>query len=101
MTGVCGTRHVELVRSLGADDVVDYTHEDFTRRGPVFDAVIDAVGKYTFLRARKALRPGGIYVATDAGPFLESRLMLIPTRLSARNASSSVSAADAWRTSSS
>src|SRR5262245_36207080 len=80
VTGVCGPTHVELVRSLGADEVVDYTKEDFRRAGPVFDAVIDAVGKYAFVRARRALRPGGIYVATDAGPYGESLLMAIPAR---------------------
>jgi NADPH:quinone reductase-like Zn-dependent oxidoreductase len=70
VTGVCGPTHVDLVRSLGADEVIDYTREDYTRRGPIHDAVIDAVGKTTFLRARRALRPGGTFVATDAGPHL-------------------------------
>jgi NADPH:quinone reductase-like Zn-dependent oxidoreductase len=80
VTGVTSGKNVDLVRSLGADDVVDYEREDFTKRGRQYDAIIDAVGKYAFLRARKALRPGGIYVATDAGPHLESLLMAIPTR---------------------
>jgi NADPH:quinone reductase-like Zn-dependent oxidoreductase len=80
VTGVCGPTHLELVRSLGADEVVDYTLADFRSAGPVYDAVIDAVGKYAFVRARRALRPGGIYVATDAGPYLESLLMAIPSR---------------------
>jgi NADPH:quinone reductase-like Zn-dependent oxidoreductase len=70
VTAVCGTRHVELVRSLGADDVVDYRQEDFTKRGPAYDAIVDAVGKYSFRRGRRALKPGGIYVATDGGRFL-------------------------------
>jgi NADPH:quinone reductase-like Zn-dependent oxidoreductase len=70
---------VDLVRSLGADEVVDYEREDFRTRGP-FDAIIDAVGKYAFVRARKALKPGGIFVATDTGPYLENILMLIPAR---------------------
>jgi NADPH:quinone reductase-like Zn-dependent oxidoreductase len=69
VTGVCSARNVELVRSLGADDVVDYTREDF-RTGRTYDAVIDAVGKYSFNRARRALNAGGTYVATDGGPFL-------------------------------
>jgi len=80
VTGVCGPTHVELVHSLGADEVVDYTEADFRSAGPVYDAVIDAVGKYAFVRARRALRPGGIYVATDAGPYLESLLMAVPSR---------------------
>ena len=65
VTGVTSTTHVELVRSLGADEVVDYTREDFTRNGQAHDAVIDAVGKGSFRRSRRALKPGGIYVATD------------------------------------
>ncbi len=70
VTAVCGTKHLDLVRSLGADDVVDYRTEDFTKRGQMYDAIIDAVGKYSFRRGRRALKPGGIYVATDGGRFL-------------------------------
>ncbi len=81
VTAVCGTRHVELVRSLGADDVVDYRQEDFTRRGQTYDAIIDAVGKYSFRRGRRALTPGGIYVATDGGRFLlDTFAWLVVTR---------------------
>lgn len=66
VTAVCDTTAVDLVRSLGADEVIDYTKEDFARRGPVFDAVIDAVGKRrSFLRNRRSLRPGGVFVPTD------------------------------------
>jgi NADPH:quinone reductase-like Zn-dependent oxidoreductase len=65
VTAVCSTRNLELVRSLGADEVVDYLTEDFTSNGRTYDAIIDAVGKYSFRRGRGALRPGGIYVATD------------------------------------
>jgi len=68
VTGVTSTKNVELVRSLGADEVIDYTREDLTRRGPVFDVVIDAVGKYAFYWGKHALKPGGIYVETDFGP---------------------------------
>jgi NADPH:quinone reductase-like Zn-dependent oxidoreductase len=66
VTGICSTAHIELVRSLGADEVVDYKVDDFRTRGP-FDSIIDAVGKYVFHRARPALKPNGIYVATDVG----------------------------------
>ena len=65
VTAVCSTRNVELVRSLGADEVVDYLEEDFTRNGQTYDSIIDAVGKYSFQRGRRSLKPGGIYVATD------------------------------------
>lgn len=65
VTAVCSTRNVELVRSLGADEVVDYLTEDFTKNGQTYDAIIDAVDKYSFRRGRRSLRPGGIYIATD------------------------------------
>jgi NADPH:quinone reductase-like Zn-dependent oxidoreductase len=65
VTGVCSTRHLDLVRSLGADDVVDYLAQDLTTNGRTYDAIIDAVGKYSFGRGRRSLKPGGIYVATD------------------------------------
>jgi NADPH:quinone reductase-like Zn-dependent oxidoreductase len=81
VTAVCGTDHVELVRSLGADEVVDYRKQDFTKRGETYDAIIDAVGKYSFRRGRHALRPGGIYVATDGGRFLlETLAFFVATR---------------------
>ena len=82
VTGVCSTRHVELVRSLGADEVVDYTREDFTKNGQRYDAIIDAVGKFSFSRGRRALKPGGIYVATDGGRFyLDTLAWWIASRL--------------------
>jgi NADPH:quinone reductase-like Zn-dependent oxidoreductase len=68
VTAVTSTPHVELVRALGADDVIDYKVEELTNSGPVFDVVIDAVGKYAFYWGRRALKPGGIYVETDFGP---------------------------------
>ena len=65
VTAVCDTKNLELVRSLGADRVIDYTQEDFTMEGETYDVVLDAVGKHSFLRSRRALKPGGVYVATD------------------------------------
>ena len=65
VTGVCSTRNVDLVRSLGADHVIDYTKEDFTRRRDAYDVVFDAVGKSSFLRSRRALTPRGVYVSTE------------------------------------
>jgi len=68
VTAVTSTKNVELVRSLGADEVIDRTHDDLTTRGPVYDVIIDAVGKYAFYWARNALKRGGVYVETDFGP---------------------------------
>ncbi len=65
VTAVCNTKNVDLVRSLGADEVVDYLNEDFTRRGQTYDVVLDAVGKHSYFRSRRALEPQGLFVATD------------------------------------
>jgi NADPH:quinone reductase-like Zn-dependent oxidoreductase len=65
VTAVCNTRNVELVRSLGADEVIDYEREDFTKNGQTYDVILDAVGKHSFVRARGSLVPGGRFVATD------------------------------------
>ena len=67
VTAVCNTKNLELVRSLGADRVIDYTEDDFTRNGETYDVIFDAVGKHSFRRCRRSLRPGGTYVATDPG----------------------------------
>jgi NADPH:quinone reductase-like Zn-dependent oxidoreductase len=65
VTGVCNTKNVELVRSLGADEVIDYTQEDFTENGQTYDVIFDAVGKHSFSRCTGSLRRGGVYIATD------------------------------------
>ena len=65
VTAVCNTKNVELVRSFGANEVIDYLHEDFTKNGETYDVILDAVGKHSFFRSRKSLVPGGLYVATD------------------------------------
>jgi len=65
VTAVCNTKNVELVRSLGADRVIDYTQEDFTKNGETYDVIFEAVGKHSFMRCRRSLKSGGSYVATD------------------------------------
>ncbi len=65
VTAVCNTKNVELVRSLGADEVVDYLEEDFTKSGETYDVVLDAVGKHSFTKCKGSLVPGGLFVATD------------------------------------
>jgi len=67
VTAVCSTKSFELVRSLGADEVIDYTQQDFTKNGKTYDVVFDAVGKHSFRRCRRSLEPGGIYIETDLG----------------------------------
>jgi NADPH:quinone reductase-like Zn-dependent oxidoreductase len=65
VTAVCNTKNVELVRSLGADEVIDYLKEDFTKNGDTYDVIFDAVGKLSFGRCKASLRPGGSYLPTD------------------------------------
>jgi NADPH:quinone reductase-like Zn-dependent oxidoreductase len=65
VTAVCKARNAELVRSLGANQVIDYTQEDFTKSGETYDVIFDAVGKHSFSRCKGSLKPGGAYVATD------------------------------------
>jgi NADPH:quinone reductase-like Zn-dependent oxidoreductase len=65
VTAVCGTKNLALVTNLGADQVIDYTREDFTTSGQTYDVIFDAVGKQSFRRCRGSLNPGGIYLATD------------------------------------
>jgi len=75
VTAVVATRHLELARSLGADNVVDYTTSDFTQIGECFDFVFDAVGKTTFFHCRKLLKPKGVFAATDLGPWWQNLLL--------------------------
>jgi NADPH:quinone reductase-like Zn-dependent oxidoreductase len=65
VTAVCDTRNFDLVRALGADEVIDYTIEDFTNNGRTYDVIFDSVGKQSFGRSRGSLKPGGFFVATD------------------------------------
>ena len=65
VTAVCSTKNLELVKSLGADRVIDYTKEDFTKNGQTYHVIFDAVGKHSFKRSRDSLEPGGIYLPTD------------------------------------
>jgi NADPH:quinone reductase-like Zn-dependent oxidoreductase len=65
VTAVTDTRHVDLVRSLGADEVIDYTKEDFRKNGVQYDVIFDAVGKHRFTRCKNSLKPGGAYLPTD------------------------------------
>jgi NADPH:quinone reductase-like Zn-dependent oxidoreductase len=67
VTAVCDTEDVELVRSLGARAVLDRFQEDFTENGETYDVIFDAVGKLSFRRCRRSLKPGGTYVTTDLG----------------------------------
>jgi len=75
VTAVCRTRNVELVRSVGADHVVDYTREDFTRGGRRYDAVFDLVGNRSMSECRRVLRPGGVLVLSGGGVYRGGSLL--------------------------
>ena len=80
VTAVCPTRAVDLMHSLGADEVVDYEKEDFTKSGQTYDIVLDAAGKTSFLRCRRALKPDGIYVTTDPGFLWHDAVVALTTK---------------------
>jgi NADPH:quinone reductase-like Zn-dependent oxidoreductase len=80
VTAVCNTKNVELVRSLGADEVIDYLQEDFTKNGKTYDVVFDSVGKHSFRRCRRSLKPGGIYIETDLGFLWHVPILALLTR---------------------
>ena len=80
VTAVCDTKDVELVRSLGAREVVDRLAEDFTKNGKTYDVIFDAVGKHSFRRCRRSLKPGGIYISMDLGFAYHVPLLALVTR---------------------
>lgn len=80
VTAVCNTKNLELARSLGADVVVDYLQEDFTKNGRTYDLVFDAVGKLSFRRCRRSLEPDGRYMTTDLGFMWHAPLLALGTR---------------------
>ena len=81
VTAVCGTEHVELVRGLGADRVIDYTAEDFTEDEQKYDVVLDSVGKSSFSRCRRLLKPRGIYISSELGPLAQNPFLALIARL--------------------
>jgi NADPH:quinone reductase-like Zn-dependent oxidoreductase len=80
VTGVCSGANLELVKSLGANQVIDYTRQDFSQSGKAYDVVFDAVGKLSPANGKKALKPGGVYINvhadSDGGEKLEYMLIL-------------------------
>ena len=75
VTGVCSTTNLELVKSLGAHHVIEYTKEDFTKSGQTYDIIFDTVGKISFLRCKRSLKKNGIYLEAALTP------MIIPQML--------------------
>lgn len=80
VTGVCSGTNLELVKSLGAGQVIDYTRQDFTQNGGTYDVIFDAVGKLSSAQGKRVLKPGGVYINvhadSDGGDKLETLLFL-------------------------
>jgi len=78
VTGVCSTANLELVKSLGADKVIDYTKEDFTKIGETYDAIFDAVGKSSFSHCKRSLKKEGYYLSVNSltSPKIEDLIFL-------------------------
>jgi NADPH:quinone reductase-like Zn-dependent oxidoreductase len=81
VTAVCNTKNVELMGELGADEVIDYLEQDFTQNGKTYDVVFDAVGKHSFRRCRRSVKPGGVYIETDLGFLWHVPLLALVSRL--------------------
>lgn len=81
VTAVCDTKNIELVKSLGADIVIDYTREDFTKIDQTFDVVFDAVGKSSFGKCKRLMKKGGVYMSTELGYMSQNIFLAILTPL--------------------
>ena len=77
VTAVCGTGHLDLVRRLGADRVIDYTAEDFTKDNQRYDVVLDSVGKSSVSQCRRLLKPRGIYISSELGPLAQNPFLAL------------------------
>jgi len=81
VTAVCDTNNLKLVSGLGADRVIDYTAEDFTKDDQTYDVVLDAVGKSSFGRCKRLLKPGGTYLSSELGPLAQNPVLALVTPL--------------------
>jgi NADPH:quinone reductase-like Zn-dependent oxidoreductase len=80
VTGVCSTANLGWVNSLGADQVIDYTQEDFTKNGKSYDVIFDTVGKCSFSKCRGSLTGGGVYLTTVPTPLILLRMLFTAKR---------------------
>ncbi len=81
VTAVCSTKHLALMKSLGADKVIDYTQKDFTLDDQRYDLVFDSVGKSFFRKCKPLLKPGGVYISSELGPYSQNPFLALLTPL--------------------
>jgi len=81
ITAVTNTKNIDLVQSLGAEKVIDYTKEDFTTDDEKYEFVFDTVGKSTFGKCKKLMKPGGVYISSELGPMIQNVYYSIITAL--------------------
>ena len=81
ITAVCNTKNLDLMRLLGADHVIDYSKEDFTKNGKVYDVVLDVVGKSSFFACKKILKPKGLYFSSELGYLSQNIFLALMTPL--------------------
>ncbi len=81
ITATCNTKNIELVKSLGADKIYDYTKEDFTAENEKYDFIFDAVGKSTFGKCKPLLKNGGVYISSELGPYAQNVFFAISTSI--------------------
>ena len=81
VTATCRGQHIELVKSLGADRVINYETEDFTKDSEKYHFVFDSVGKSTFSKCKPLLHPGGVYISSELGPGAQNPLLALITPL--------------------
>jgi NADPH:quinone reductase-like Zn-dependent oxidoreductase len=84
ITATCNTKNIELVKSLGADRIYDYTKENFTKDTEKYDFVFDAVGKSTFGKCKHLLKEGGIYISSELGPYSQNVLFALLTPITGK-----------------
>ena len=77
VTGVCSTGKMDMVRSLGADHVIDYKHEDFTKNGLCYDLILDVKGYHSIFDYKRALNPNGTYIMVGGASGLVNQLMFL------------------------
>jgi NADPH:quinone reductase-like Zn-dependent oxidoreductase len=80
VTAVCKTESLELVKALGADKLIDYRKDDFTKSSESYDVVFDAVGKSSFFRCRHLIKKGGVFFSTDLGFLVQNPLLALWTK---------------------